>query len=109
GSLELVEVSKGQVANGISMPLGVLRLDPSAPGEREARKLLKSAVKKSPLKEHARGRPLYLVGGSWRALARVDMLATNFPLPITHQYSMKPGRPKELRKLVRAVDPQLLT
>jgi exopolyphosphatase/guanosine-5'-triphosphate,3'-diphosphate pyrophosphatase len=37
------------------------------------------------------------------------MLATNFPLPITHQYSMKPGRAKELRKLVRAIDPRLST
>jgi len=109
GSLELVDVSKGEAANGISMPLGVLRLDSSPRSEREARKLLKSALKKSPLKERGRDRPLYLVGGSWRALARIDMLATNFPLPITHQYSMKPGRAKELRKLVRAIDPRLST
>ena len=109
GSLELVDVSKGEAANGISMPLGVLRLDSSPRAEREARKLLKSALKKSPLKERGRDRPLYLVGGSWRALARIDMLATNFPLPITHQYSMKPGRAKELRKLVRAIDPRLST
>ena len=33
-----------------------------------------------------------MVGGSWRALARIDMLATDFPLPITHQYRMKPSR-----------------
>jgi exopolyphosphatase/guanosine-5'-triphosphate,3'-diphosphate pyrophosphatase len=109
GSLELVDVSKGEAANGISMPLGVLRLDSSPRAEREARKLLKSALKRSPLKERGRDRPLYLVGGSWRALARIDMLATNFPLPITHQYSMKPGRAKELRKLVRAIDPRLST
>jgi exopolyphosphatase/guanosine-5'-triphosphate,3'-diphosphate pyrophosphatase len=48
-----------------------------------------------------------MVGGSWRALARIDMLATDFPLPITHQYRMKPGRARELRKLLRAVDPRL--
>jgi exopolyphosphatase/guanosine-5'-triphosphate,3'-diphosphate pyrophosphatase len=35
------------------------------------------------------------------------MLATEFPLPITHQYRMKPARAKELRKLVRALDPRL--
>ncbi len=50
-----------------------------------------------------------MVGGSWRALARIDMLATDFPLPITHQYSMKPSRAKELRKLVRTIDPRLVT
>jgi exopolyphosphatase/guanosine-5'-triphosphate,3'-diphosphate pyrophosphatase len=48
-----------------------------------------------------------MVGGSWRALARIDMLASDFPLPITHQYRMKPTRAKELRKLVRVLDPRL--
>jgi exopolyphosphatase/guanosine-5'-triphosphate,3'-diphosphate pyrophosphatase len=37
------------------------------------------------------------------------MLATDFPLPITHQYRMKPGRSRELRKLVRALEPRLQT
>jgi len=106
GSLELVEIGNGPAKGGISLPLGILRLDLSPNGEREARKLLKAALKKSPLKEQARGRAFYMVGGSWRALARIDMLATSFPLPITHQYRMKPGRAKALRKLVRALEPR---
>lgn len=107
GSLELVNVAFGAAENGISLPLGVLRLDPSPGGEREARKVLKAALKKSPLREEARGRTFYMVGGSWRALARIDMLATDFPLPITHQYRMKASRAKELRKLLRSLDPRL--
>jgi len=107
GSLELVDVANGGAEHGISLPLGVLRLDPSPSGEREARKILKAALKKSPLREDARGRTFYMVGGSWRALARIDMLATDFPLPITHQYRMKASRAKELRKLVRVLDPRL--
>ena len=107
GSLELVRVSGVGTSGGISLPLGVLRLDPSAAGEREARKTLRAGLKKSPLKEQVRGRTFYMVGGSWRALARIDMLATEFPLPITHQYRMKPARAKELRKLLRALDPRL--
>jgi exopolyphosphatase/guanosine-5'-triphosphate,3'-diphosphate pyrophosphatase len=109
GSLELVEVDQGAASGGISIPLGVLRLDVSPDGERQARKLLKAALKKSPLKEQARGRAFYMVGGSWRALARIDMLATKFPLPITHQYRMKPSRAKALRKLVRSIEPRLST
>ena len=109
GSLELVDVDESGARGGISLPLGVLRLDASASGEQEARKLLKAALKKSPLRDQARGRAFYMVGGSWRALARIDMLATDFPLPITHQYRMKPPRAKELRKLVRALDPRLAT
>jgi exopolyphosphatase/guanosine-5'-triphosphate,3'-diphosphate pyrophosphatase len=107
GSLELVDVANGRATGGISLPLGVLRLDPTPDGERAARKILKAALKESGLREPARGRAFYTVGGSWRALARIDMLATDFPLPITHQYRMKPGRARELRKILKAIDPQL--
>jgi exopolyphosphatase/guanosine-5'-triphosphate,3'-diphosphate pyrophosphatase len=106
GSLELVEVAAGRTSGGISMPLGVLRLDPSSDGERTARKILRSALKKTDLRERAKGRSFYMVGGSWRALARIDMYACDFPLPITHQYRMKPARTRELRKLVRSADPR---
>jgi exopolyphosphatase/guanosine-5'-triphosphate,3'-diphosphate pyrophosphatase len=107
GSLELVEIGDGSKIPGISLPLGVLRVEANSDGERTARKMLKSALKQSGLRDEGRGRPFYMVGGSWRALARIDMLATDFPLPITHQYRMKPGRARDLRKLVKAVDPRL--
>lgn len=107
GSLELVEVGHDRKGPGISMPLGVLRLDPSLEGERAARKILKAALKESGLRDAGRGRTFYMVGGSWRALARIDMFATDFPLPITHQYKMKPGRVRELRKLLKSEDLRL--
>jgi exopolyphosphatase/guanosine-5'-triphosphate,3'-diphosphate pyrophosphatase len=107
GSLELVEVGDGAKLPGVSLPLGVLRIRPDASGERTVRKQLKAGLKASGLRDRSRGRALYMVGGSWRALARIDMLATNFPLPITHQYRMKPGRTRELRKLLKALDPRL--
>ncbi len=105
GSLELVGVADGKTSPGISMPLGVLRLD--ATDERGARKALRAALKDSGIAERSKGRCFYMVGGSWRALARIDMLATQFPLPITHQYGMKPSRARELRRLVASPDPQL--
>lgn len=51
------------------------------------------------LKKQAKGQNFYMVGGSWRALARLDIAATDYPLPIAHQYRMEPSRPKQLRKL----------
>jgi len=107
GSLELVNAAAGKASGGISVPLGVLRLQADAEGERAARKVLKATLRNSAFGEQARGRSFYMVGGSWRALARIDMQATNFPLPITHQYRMKPARAKELRKLIAALDPKL--
>ena len=58
------------------------------------------SVRDSGLAKAAAGRTLYLVGGSWRSLARIDMIATDYPLPIIHQYSMAPERAAELRMIV---------
>lgn len=104
GSLELVGVAAAETANGISMPLGVLRLVASADGERAARKILRAALKNGDVRAQARGRNFYMVGGSWRALARIDMIATDYPLPITQQYGIKPGRVRDLRKLAQSRD-----
>jgi exopolyphosphatase/guanosine-5'-triphosphate,3'-diphosphate pyrophosphatase len=107
GSLELVDVRAGAASGGISMPLGVLRLDSSAKSERAARDQIRAMLSQSGLSKRGAGRAFYMVGGSWRALARIDMIATNFPLPVTHQYRMKPGRARELRKVLNSVDPAL--
>ena len=94
GSLELVEVAKGRVLRNVSLPLGVLRLDEL--GDALPKKVAK-AVAAAGFEGAASGRPFYLVGGSWRALARIDMALTEHPLPITHQHDLAPSRPRELR------------
>ena len=33
-----------------------------------------------------------MIGGSWRALARLDMKLTRYRLPIIHHYEMAPAR-----------------
>jgi exopolyphosphatase/guanosine-5'-triphosphate,3'-diphosphate pyrophosphatase len=42
-----------------------------------------------------------MVGGSWRALARLDMALTSHPLPVTHQHIMETGRPAILREALK--------
>ncbi|MEO7654719.1 MAG: Ppx/GppA family phosphatase [Sphingomicrobium sp.] len=103
GSLELVELDGAATGAGLSLPLGVLRADPSAAGRKAARKAIRSALKDSGLRPD--GRPLYLVGGSWRALARIDMALTDYPLPITHLYQMAPKRARELARVTLSDDP----
>ena len=103
GSLELVDVRNGSASKPISMPLGVLRVDPKG---KRAGELLREEVRSAGLSGAAAGRTLYLVGGSWRSLARIDMIATDYPLPIIHQYRMAPQRAAELRRLVDAKDPR---
>lgn len=100
GSLELVEVADGRASRPVSMPLGVLRVG----GGKRSREVIRECVRASGLADAGRGRALYLVGGSWRSLARIDMIATDYPLPIIHQYRMATGRAAELRRLVERKD-----
>ncbi|HYW14750.1 MAG TPA: Ppx/GppA family phosphatase [Allosphingosinicella sp.] len=104
GSLELAHVGGGAVHSSISLPFGVLRLgEADAASEKKLRRSLASALRDSGLGEHGRDRPFYLVGGSWRALARLDIISRDYPLPITHHYRMPPERPAELRKLIASL------
>jgi exopolyphosphatase/guanosine-5'-triphosphate,3'-diphosphate pyrophosphatase len=47
-----------------------------------------------------KGLPLYLVGGSWRALARLDMHRTGYPLPVVQQYPIPLDHVGELQRLL---------
>lgn len=98
GSLELVEVSGGKPSKPISLPIGVLR---SGDSRKEIGRLIRDGVAEAGLSCEGR-RPFYMVGGSWRALARIDMLASDYPLPVLHQYRMMPERAAELCELVAA-------
>ncbi|CAN5139171.1 Ppx/GppA family phosphatase [soil metagenome] len=103
GSLELVRVKDGEVHRRISLPLGVLRLPAirakgSAVLERYVRKLLINADWNAG--EGHRDLPFYLVGGSWRSLARLDMHLTGFSLPVIHHYEMPAERAEHLARVV---------
>jgi len=105
GSLELVEVSDGRVGRSASLPLGVLRLDALAgKGEAGFAKKVGKAVAGAGFAGAAAGRPFYLVGGSWRTLARLEMALTGHPLPITHQHDMPIDRPAELKSALAKID-----
>lgn len=99
GSLELVRVDGGEVGERASFPLGVLRIG----GLREKGTLDRTVgkmLRKAGWEQAGAGAPFYLVGGSWRALARLDMHLAGYPLPILHQYEMVPG---EVGRLSRAI------
>lgn len=101
GSLELAEVSRGQVGRRASFPLGVLRLpalrkDGDQAFERALRKMLKAADWPGA---GLTGLPLYLVGGSWRALSRLDLELTKHPLAVLDQHTLPRSA---LRRLIRA-------
>lgn len=109
GSLELVRVAKGAVLDRASFPLGVFRLPAiRAKGPRALDLQVGKYLKQARWLAEARGLPLYLVGGSWRALARLDMHLTDYPLPIIHHYRMAPSSAARLVRVLAHVDKRRL-
>jgi exopolyphosphatase / guanosine-5'-triphosphate,3'-diphosphate pyrophosphatase len=100
GSLELIGVARGNAGAGVSLPFGVLRMD-AQPRAVELLEQMKFALKGSRLTDAARDRSLYLVGGSFRALAQLDLKNSGHPLPIVHQHSFTAARLAELRAILR--------
>ncbi|MCW2362047.1 MULTISPECIES: Ppx/GppA family phosphatase [Sphingobium] len=99
GSLELVRVRPDGVEMPVSLPLGIFRIgDVRARGRKGLVQHLDGLLKAQGLGDIEQGLPFYLIGGSWRALARLDMHLTNYSLPILHHYEMTPDRPAELLK-----------
>lgn len=89
GSLELIDVSENGVGAGDSYPLGTLRLrgdakDTVSRGASIARDVLSRS---EPL-IGCQGRNFYAVGGTWRALVKLHMAVTNYPISTLHQYAV---------------------
>ncbi|WP_404369549.1 Ppx/GppA family phosphatase [Sphingomonas sp. MMS24-J45] len=89
GSLELIRVRAGEVHERVSFPLGVLRIAAlRAKGQGALQRFVSKTLQEAGWLGKGKGLPLYLVGGSWRTLARLDMHLTQYPLPVIHQYTM---------------------
>ncbi|MBT2189363.1 Ppx/GppA family phosphatase [Sphingobium nicotianae] len=97
GSLELVRLSGGKVERAASLPLGVFRIaEIRRRGKKALGQRLDALLTQHGIADIPTGLPFYLIGGSWRALARLDMQLTGYPLPILHHYEMAPDRPAVL-------------
>ncbi len=91
GSVELVRIAGGKepaIGEGISLPLGPLRLAEFADNPRGLHDVVKRSVASADLLRAARGKSLFLVGGAWRAIARLHMEQAHYPLHIIHQYTV---------------------
>ena len=105
GSLELIRVRKGKTAGWVSLPLGVLRIGAiREQGEGALRAALEKMLRGEKWVKEGRGLPFYMVGGSWRALARYDMHLSKYPLPIIHQYGLPTERIRPLALMADQID-----
>jgi exopolyphosphatase/guanosine-5'-triphosphate,3'-diphosphate pyrophosphatase len=104
GSLELVRVVAGTVTDRVSFPLGVLRLEAvRAQGRLVFDRLVARLIDEAGWKGRGKDLPFYLVGGSWRSLAKLDMHLSGYPLPIVHQYPLSLDRIAELGRMLGVI------
>ena len=87
GSLELVDIAGEEIGEGITLPLGGLRLQEMAKDSpAAAARIARAELRRADLLAGGRGRTFYCVGGTWRNLARLHMIATSYALPVMHHY-----------------------
>ena len=90
GSLELIDVRKGELAQAATLPLGGLRLMDASNGNlKKAREIVDAELAKFDWLTKGEGRDFYPIGGTWRALARLHMTQTNYPLSVMHNYRIE--------------------
>jgi exopolyphosphatase/guanosine-5'-triphosphate,3'-diphosphate pyrophosphatase len=89
GSLELVDVRGEAIGDGITLPLGGLRLqDMARSSHTVATRIARTQIARAGLLKDGAGRPFYAVGGTWRNLSRLHMITTGYPLAVMHHYEM---------------------
>lgn len=89
GSLELVDVAGDVVGDGITLPLGGLRLQDMAKNSPSAAaRIARSELRRATFLEAGNDRTFYCVGGTWRNLARLHMSVTGYPLAVMHHYEL---------------------
>ncbi|GGE49292.1 Ppx/GppA family phosphatase [Actibacterium pelagium] len=86
-SMELAVLKGGEIGDCVTSPLGPLKLKDIEDPE-ELRTYVTGIIDdlaKAVGDLHDR---IYLVGGSWRAIAKLDMMRRGYPLTVLHEYSL---------------------
>lgn len=103
-SMELARISNGRITATETSPLGPLVLQDRSPEDRagvidrHVGALVKAMGAGTPTR-------LFLVGGSWRAMARIDMARRKYPLHVLHEYLMPPEAVMETAEWLIGQDP----
>ena len=100
--MELAEISNGQVGKRMTSQLGPLRLASIKGGKQGRKKVISESLEGLRAQLGQQSDRLFLVGGSWRAIARIDMQRRDYPLHVMHEYRMTPRDIRETSKYIKA-------
>lgn len=106
-SMELAQINRGKIVAAQTSPLGPLTLQGLSVAD-QGPEIARQIADLRQTFDQAVGR-LYLVGGSWRAIGRLDMERRSYPLHVLHEYMMSPEGALETARWVQDKDPAYLT
>lgn len=107
GSLEIAEIRGEEVGSGrVSMPLGALIVAKRlADGAKDAKRHVDETLR-GGLPGVVTGADFHVVGGGWRALAKVHLAERDYPVPVVHGLELDPGELRSLAKRLWTMDPK---
>lgn len=89
-SMELAEIRDGEVGRRLTSPLGPFRLQQITGPKAAISRHITEVMAKLADEIGTGHERIYLVGGSWRAIARLDMERRAYPMTVLHEYRMDP-------------------
>lgn len=89
GSMELATVERSRIGQVASCHLGSLRMLDASEGKREKmEELIKQELKSIGWLKEAKPPTIYAIGGGFRALGKLHIKKTHYPLDLVHDYAM---------------------
>lgn len=100
-SMELALVKGGKVGRRESSALGPFRLQLVEGGKEGLTEYIRDTMEGLAEKLGREHEQIYLVGGSWRAIARLDMERRGYPMTVLHEYRMTPEAALETHDFIK--------
>ena len=100
-SMELAEIAAGNVLQTLTSDLGPLKLKHISRDTTARTTVIKDTLAALSEQLGPQNNRLFLIGGSWRALARLDMYRRNYPLNVLHEYRMSESSVLETLKFLK--------
>jgi exopolyphosphatase/guanosine-5'-triphosphate,3'-diphosphate pyrophosphatase len=107
-SMELAEINGGRVGRCVTSALGPLKLRDIKGGQKARRAHIRATLDRLRADLGEQKNRLFLVGGSWRAFARIDMARRGYPLHVLHEYRMSAADVRATIKHIEKTPPEAL-
>ncbi|MCB4455145.1 Ppx/GppA family phosphatase [Leisingera sp. McT4-56] len=103
-SMELAEIQENSVGRRVTSPLGPLKLRDIKGGRKGRKDYIRTVMEQLKSEMGTQRDRLFLVGGSWRAIARIDMHRRGYPLKVLHEYRMSASDVRETARYIEKRD-----